>query len=153
MEHPSPEDVFTNTLTSLDDLTHKAESLTHSDLNNEVDECDKRDAEGRFISVQLNKPFIDKFEALTGEFSLRLNALSAQARQQSRLDVDTMKQLIGALCKRHYIPVSVLEELLGRKSQSLRQNYLKPMISDGVLQMAFPHKPNSPLQGYTTVDQ
>ncbi|WP_404842753.1 hypothetical protein [Colwellia sp. 6M3] len=26
------------------------------------------------------------------------------------------------------------------------------MIAVGVLQMAFPHKPNSPLQGYTTVD-
>ena len=63
-----------------------------------------------------------------------------------------MKQLISALCKGHYIPVSVLEVLLGRKPQSLRQNYLKPMVTDGVLKMAFPHTPNSPLQGYTTVD-
>lgn len=159
MEPPSPEDVFTNTLTALDNLTHNtmslthnAVSLTHSELKNTVEQCDERDAEGRFISVQLNKPFVDKLDALTDEFSLRLNALGAQARAQSRLDVDTMKQLISALCKGHYIPVSVLEVLLGRKPQSLRQNYLKPMVTDGVLKMAFPHTPNSPLQGYTTVD-
>lgn len=159
MEPPSPEDVFTNTLTALDNLTHNtmslthnAVSLTHSELKHTVEQCDERDAEGRFISVQLNKPFVDKLDTLTDEFSLRLNALGAQARAQSRLDVDTMKQLISALCKGHYIPVSVLEVLLGRKPQSLRQNYLKPMVTDGVLKMAFPHTPNSPLQGYTTVD-
>lgn len=159
MELPSPEDVFTNTLTSLDNLTHSKESLTHSDknlthcdLSNEAEQCDERDAEGRFISDKLNKPFIDKLDALTEEFSLRLNALGAQARTQSRLDVGTMKQLISELCQGHYVSVAVLEVLLDRRPQSLRQNYLKPMINEGVLKMAFPHKPNSPLQGYSTVD-
>jgi len=63
-----------------------------------------------------------------------------------------MKQIISEICKGHYISVSVLEVLLDRKAQSLRQNYLKPMTSEGVLKMAFPHKPNSPFQGYTTVE-
>ncbi|MBA6416950.1 hypothetical protein H4J50_13075 [Colwellia sp. 6M3] len=121
MGRPSPEDVFTNTLTSLDNLTHNTVSLTHSDLNNKAEQCDRRDAEGRFISDQLNKPFVDKLDVLTDELSLRLNALGAQARAQSRLDVDTMKQLISDLCKVHYISVSVLEVLLDRKPQSLRQ--------------------------------
>jgi len=159
MELPSPEDVFTNTLTALGSLTHNTVSLTHSDVNlthsgltNEVAQCDERDAEGRFISDKLNKPFVDKLDALTEEFYIQLNALGTQAREHNRLDVDTMKQLISELCKGHYISVSVLEVLLDRKPQSLRQNYLKPMISEGVLQMAFPHKPNSPLQGYSTVD-
>jgi len=64
-----------------------------------------------------------------------------------------MKQLIGDLCKGHYISGAVLEALLDRKAQSLRQNYLKPMVSAGDLKMAFPHKPNSPMQGYTTSEQ
>lgn len=159
MEPPSPEDVFTNALTPLDNLTHKPESLTHSeadlthsDLSDIDKSCETRDAEGRFISEQLDKPFIDKLDALTDDFKARLNALGAKAREQSRLDVDTMKQLINELCKGHYISVSVLEVLLSRKPQSLRQNYIKPMITEGLLQMAFPHKPNSPYQGYSTVE-
>ncbi|WP_341210265.1 RNA-binding domain-containing protein [Alteromonas stellipolaris] len=159
MEPLSPEDIFTNTLTTLDSLTHNSVSLTHSetnlthsDLSHEAKQCDQRDAEGRFISDRLNKPFVDELDELTEAFRVELNALGAQAREHSRLDTDTMKQLINELCKGHYISVSVLEVLLDRKAQSIRQNYLKQMIADGVLQMAFPHKPNSPLQGYSTVD-
>ncbi|WP_243836948.1 Fic family protein [Psychromonas algicola] len=159
MEPLSPEDIFTNTLTTLDNLTHSDTSLTHSELNlthsglnSKAETCDERDVEGRFISDKLNKPFVDELDALTEKFRIELNALGAQAREHKRLDVDTMKQLINELCKGHYISVSVLEVLLDRRAQSLRQYYLKPMISDGVLQMAFPHKPNSPLQGYSTVD-
>jgi len=33
MELPSPEDVFSNALTSIDSLTHNVESLTYSDIN------------------------------------------------------------------------------------------------------------------------
>ena len=159
MEPLSPEDIFTNTLTTLDSLTHNSVSLTHSDTNlthsdlsHKAERCDERDAEGRFISDKLNKPFVDELDALTEEFRIELNALGAQARSHKRLDVDTMKQLINELCKGHYISVSVLEVLLDRKAQSIRQNYLKHMISEGGVEMAFPHKPNSPQQGYTTVE-
>lgn len=158
MEPLSPEDVFTNALTHLDNLTHKTKSLTHSDDNlthsddiTENEQYEERDKYGRFIIEQLNKPFVDRLDALTEEFRGQLNALGAQARKHRRLDVDTMKQLISELCKEHYISVSVLEVLLDRKAQSIRQNYLKLMMSEGVLEMAFPYKPNSPLQGYTTV--
>ncbi|MGY5451433.1 RNA-binding domain-containing protein [Agarivorans sp. MS3-6] len=157
MEPPSPEDVFSNTLTSLDNLTHNVESLTHSDVNlthsssfTHTTKGDYRDSKGRFISEKIDKPFVDELNVLTNEFCLELNTLGSQAREQRRLDVDTMKQIISKLCKGHYISVAVLEILLDRKPQSLRQNYLKPMVSEGVLKMAFPHKPNSPMQGYTT---
>jgi ATP-dependent DNA helicase RecG len=149
MELPSPEEVFSNALTPLSNLTHNVESLTHSNLENQPNINDSRDAEGRFISEKIDKPFVDDLVKLTEDFRLKLNALGIKSREQSRLDVDTMKQLIKELCKGHYISVSVLEVLLDRKAQSLRQNYLKPMVSDGALKMAFPHKPNSPMQGYT----
>ena len=133
-------------------LTHSDKSLTHSVSNNEGLQCGERDVEGRLISDKINKPFVDNLGALTVAFRDQLNALGDQARTQNRLDVDTMKQLISELCRGHYIPVSVLEVLLNRKPQSLRQNYLKPMLSEGVLKMAFPQTPNSPKQCYTTVE-
>ncbi|MBH0062936.1 putative DNA binding domain-containing protein [Pseudoalteromonas sp. NZS71] len=156
MELPSPEDVFTNTLTQFNRLTHNVDNLTHTvdNLTHKGSELDKspvkRDEKGRFISEMIDKPFVDKLDTLTEFYRAELNALGATAREQRRLDVDTMKQIICRLCKGHYISVSVLEALLDRKPQSLRQNYLKPMVSDGVLNMAFPYKPNSPMQGYTT---
>lgn len=159
MEPPSPEDVFSNTLTpksnlthNVDSLTHKVNNLTHND-NNTDDTSDVRDSKGRFISALIDKPFIDSLEALSEVFRQQLNALGAPAREQHRLDTETMKFLITELCREHYISVSVLEMLLDRKPQSLRQNYLKPMVSDGRLKMAFPHKPNSPKQGYTSTDE
>ncbi|WP_342214490.1 Fic family protein [Erwinia persicina] len=39
----------------------------------------------------------------------------------------------------------------GRKSQSIRQNYLKPMVDAKQIRLAFPNKPNYPKQGYTRV--
>lgn len=159
MEPPSPEDVFFNALTptsnlthNVDSLTHKVNNLTHND-NNTDDTNDVRDSKGRFISTLIDKPFIDSLEALSEVFRQQLNALGARAREQHRLDTETMKLLITELCREHYISVSVLEMLLDRKPQSLRQNYLKPMVSDGRLKMAFPHKPNSPKQGYTSTDE
>lgn len=157
MEPPSPEDVFTNALTSIDRLTHNVNSLTysedgltHKELNAEK-KSDDRDEKGRFISDMLDKPFVDELDSLTEHYRTELNALGVRAREQRRLDIDTMKMLIKDLCRGHYISVAVLEVLLDRKPQSLRQNYLKPMVSEGVLKMAFPHKPNSPMQGYTAL--
>ncbi|EGQ7846464.1 putative DNA binding domain-containing protein [Vibrio parahaemolyticus] len=159
MEPPSPEDVFSNALTpasnlthNVDSLTHKVNDLTHND-NNVDDSNDVRDDKGRFISELIDKPFIDSLDALSEQFRLQLNALSVSAREQHRLDTETMKSLIIALCRGHYISVSVLEMLLARKPQSLRQNYLKPLVSKGLLKMAFPNKPNSPKQGYTSTDE
>lgn len=158
MELPSPEEVFSNALTPINNLTHNARSLTHSIGNlthnnsNAIDSNETRDDKGRFISSLIDKPFVDSLDVLSESFRQELNALAAPAREQRRLDTVTMKSLISGLCQEHYISVSILEMILDRKPQSLRQNYLKPMISEGLLKMAFPHKPNSPKQGYTTAD-
>ncbi|WP_281561735.1 hypothetical protein [Thalassomonas sp. RHCl1] len=43
------------------------------------------------LSVKIDKPFVDKLDALNEGFRLELNALGAQAREQHSLDVDTMQ--------------------------------------------------------------
>lgn len=158
MQPPSPEDVFSHALTSVDSLTHNVENLTHKveglthTGKDHLKGAGTRDDKGRFISNLIDKPFVDELNMLTELYQQELHALGAPAKEQHRLDTETMKTLILTLCRGHYISVAVLETLLNRKPQSLRQNYLKPMVTDGVLKMAFPHKPNSPKQGYTAVD-
>ncbi|MBU1619907.1 MAG: putative DNA binding domain-containing protein [Gammaproteobacteria bacterium] len=158
MQPPSPEDVFSHALTSVDSLTHNVENLTYKveDLThtgkNHLKGAGTRDGKGRFISNLIDKPFVDELNMLTELYQQELHALGAPAKEQHRLDTETMRTLILTLCRGHYISVAVLETLLDRKPQSLRQNYLKPMVTDGLLKMAFPHKPNSPKQGYTATD-
>lgn len=155
MELPSPEEVFANALSSTSNLTHNAQDLTHSGISlthsdpDLVDSNQGRDGHGRFISHLLDKPFIDDLDALSDGFRDSLEALAAPSREHRRLEAGVMKELLVQLCDGHYLSVAVMEILLGRKAQSIRQNYLKPMVDSKQLKLAFPNKPNSPRQGYT----
>jgi len=155
MEPPSPEDVFINTLSLAQSLTHSAESLVNSteDLTHS-DVCSKgsyivRDEKGRFVSELLDLPFVDDLDSLSREFRIYLEDLARPSREHRRLETEVMKSLLIRLCEGHYLSVSIMEMLLGRKAQSIRQNYLKPMVDAKQLKLAFPNKPNSPKQGYT----
>lgn len=150
MELPSPEEVFANALSSTQDLTHSAGNLTHSPTDSTHSKTE-RDEHGRFISSLLDKPFIDDLDALSEIYRSQLEALTAPSREHRRLETEVMKTLLIDLCAGHYLSVAVMEVLLGRKAQSIRQNYLKPMVDAKQLKLAFPNKPNSPRQGYTCV--
>lgn len=150
MELPSPEDVFANALSSTQSLTHNVQGLTHSSPDS-VNCEDERDEHGRFISKLLDKPFVDDLNALNSTFRHILEELASPSRLHRRLEKEVMKKILINLCDGHYMSVSVMEILLERKSQSIRQNYLKPMVDSKQLKLAFPNKPNSPRQGYTLV--
>lgn len=148
MEPPSPEEVFANALSTTSSLTHSADNLTHS-VGNLTHSDQDRDSYGRFISNLIDKPFIDDLAVLTIDFRFSLEEIASPAREHRRLETDVMKALLSRLCDGHYLSVAVLEKLLGRRAQSIRQNYLKPMVDEKELKLAFPNKPNSPRQGYT----
>lgn len=150
MELPSPEEVFANALSSSPDLTHNVQSLTHS-TSDSVNSADERNEHGRFISSLLDKPFIDDLNALSEPFRHEIEVLTAPSRLHRRLETEVMKDMLMRLCSGHYLSVAVMEVLLERKAQSIRQNYLKPMVDSKQLKLAFPNKPNSPRQGYTLV--
>jgi predicted HTH transcriptional regulator len=153
---PSPEDVFSNALSSPTDLTHSEDNLTHSEDNlthsedNLTHSADEhRDPEGRFISPLLDRPFVDQLETLDPAFQNQLLTFAKPANQKKRLTNDEMRDVIIKLCKDHFIAISVLSELTNRTSQNIRQSHLKPMVEKGELKLAFPNKPNSPKQGYS----
>lgn len=150
MSLPSPEEVFANALSSDQSLTHSVRNLTHSS-SNLVNNSNETDEYGRFISKLLDKPFINDLNVLSDDFRRSLEDLTEPSRKHRRLDTETMMELLIKLCEGHYLSVSVMEALLGRKAQSIRQNYLKPMVDAKQLKLAFPNKPNSPKQGYTLI--
>ncbi|MCW7556393.1 AAA family ATPase [Endozoicomonas gorgoniicola] len=76
--------------------------------------------------------------------------LTEIARKKKRLPVDEMEQVIIAACKKCYLSLRVLAELLSRSPDPLRQSHLNRMVRDKKLLRAFPLEPNSPKQAYTS---
>ncbi len=148
MELPSPEDVFSNALSSPQNFTHSEGNLTHSDENS-THRTQDRDEFGRFLSAHFDKPFVDQLDVLNPAFRQQLEELAQPAREKRRLSSEDMRGVIKALCAENYVAISVLSELVDRTTQNIRQSHLKSMIERQELKLAFPNKPNSPKQGYT----
>ncbi|MGR6832828.1 hypothetical protein [Aliivibrio wodanis] len=103
---PSPDEVFAlasfpNALTSTSSLTHKKESLTHKKESLTHKEC--RDDVGRFISNDLDKPYIESLELLSNEFKDDLMARSQLARDSKRLSSELFRNIIIDICKDQYV--------------------------------------------------
>lgn len=60
------------------------------------------------------------------------------------------RQAIMDVCSAGYLTLADISTLLGRSADSLRKNYLKPMVREGLLTLAFPQTPSHPKQGYCT---
>lgn len=105
-------------------------------------------AVNRFI----DRPYIDDVENLTDAFRDSLFALAAVPRERLRLgDKALMKSVILNVCQGQYISVAALGQILSRNPNALRQQYLKPLVDQGALKLAFPQYKNDPKQGYSAV--
>ncbi|OBW92719.1 RNA-binding domain-containing protein [Gallibacterium salpingitidis] len=139
----------TNNLTdNVNSLTDNTNNLTDN-ANNLTDNT--RDHLGRYLHSSVDMPIIDTLDTLTESFRNELLSSTEEVRKYKRLPPPKMRAIIYELCKGHYVRTAILEVLLNRKAQSLRETYLKPMVIEGLLKMTFPDKPNSPQQGYTSI--
>ncbi|OCG24560.1 AAA family ATPase [Gilliamella sp. App2-1] len=111
-----------------------------------------KDSVGRIIDERVDKPFIFELTQLDNGFLQSLEKIASPTIKK-RITFDEMKTVLIALCKGHYISLSALAILVNRTPDRLRQGYVKQLTKDGVLRMAFPHVPNIPKQGYTTVEE
>ncbi|WP_429118194.1 RNA-binding domain-containing protein [Aeromonas hydrophila] len=78
-------------------------------------------------------------------------SLSYQKLPKHQADREVTRQYIMDMCQFGFLTLQQISQLLGRKPASLRRDYLTPMVSDGLLETAFPHIKNHPKQGYRTV--
>ena len=60
-----------------------------------------------------------------------------------------MKQVLLELLSDQFITLHCLAELVNRKPETLRGQYLSQMVRAGELTIAFPRTPSDPRQAYT----
>lgn len=111
-----------------------------------------RDSAGRLRVDGLSKLLIDDLDCLDNELGRELVIDAHEARLKAKLPQDTMEEIILALCRGYYLTLPVLSQLLDRKPDPLRKRYLKPLVKQGRLTLAFPTRPTHPKQAYTTAE-
>lgn len=148
---PKPEEVFgEGSEQSVPTSAHLLGSSAH--LAGDAVGEDPRDADGRLLADQLDAPVIDSLEKLAPAFREQLEKLAAEPRTKRKLPVETMKEVVLAVCSGHYVTLSCLAQLVNRDSDAFRQQYLKPLAKDGKLRLAFPTAPTHAKQAYRSVD-
>ncbi|KAA5952513.1 MULTISPECIES: RNA-binding domain-containing protein [unclassified Pantoea] len=109
-----------------------------------------RDEHGRMINRFIDLPYIDSVNNLSEHFRNSLFEQAEVPREKLRLgDKELMKSVILTVCSGHFISVSALGEILNRNPNALRQQYLKPLVDNGQLKLAFPQFKNHSKQGYS----
>ncbi|RIZ50760.1 RNA-binding domain-containing protein [Vibrio sp. PID23_8] len=162
---PTPDNVFVASTLPEQLLSHTDSNITHNDNNithndNNITHNDNnithsksavpRDQYGRLLSAHLSKPIIDNLELLQPDFHNQLKKIAAPIKESPRTSKEKMKAIITNICRDHFIEIAQLATLLGRTNQNIRQNYLKTMVEDGELELAFPQSPKTPRQAYSS---
>jgi ATP-dependent DNA helicase RecG len=128
-------------------LTASSPNLEPSSPN--LDE--QRDLDGCLISEQLALPAVDDLEALSQAFRSRLEGLASQPRAKGKVDRQVLIDVLLQLFEGRFITLCCLAELVHRKPDTLRDQYLKTLVRQRQLNLAFPKTPNHERQAYTTV--
>jgi len=79
---------------------------------------------------------------LPGGLAVRVGAIG---RRHPPYEV---KELVVSLCEMRAWRAEELAALLGRKAETVRQDYLRPLLRSGRIAMTRPDKPNDPDQAY-----
>ena len=79
--------------------------------------------------------------------------IAAPVREKKRVNPELMRTTILNVCSNEYINLKRLAELLARTPDSIRANYINPMLKEGRLQLQYPDQPNHPKQAYKTVSK
>jgi len=114
----------------------------------EAGEATKRDAEGRILTPKLELPLLDDLSKLSPVFRARLEAMAALPRTKKKLPREQLREVLINLCRDQFVCLRALAELVGRKPDALRNEYLTPMVRDVVMALAFPKTPTHELQAY-----
>jgi hypothetical protein len=111
---------------------------------------EQRDLDGCLISEQLALPVVDDLDALSQAFRSRLEGLASEPRAKGKVDRQVLIDVLLQLCERRFITLRCLAELVHRKPDTLRDQYLKTLVRQRQLNLAFPKTPNHERQAYTT---
>jgi ATP-dependent DNA helicase RecG len=154
---PTPDDVFgtPNRIT-----THSSSNLDASSSNLDVSSSNldvsfsnldnTRNEEGCLLSEQLALPVMDDLNVLSVDLRRKLEALAAEPRAKGKVDRAALVAVILRLCEGRYVTLRSLAELVHRKPETLRNQYLSQLVRERRLMLAFPKTPTHERQAYTT---
>ena len=87
----------------------------------------------------------------SSEHFQNLKQIAAPVREKSHANKEVVRKVILDLCSEQYLSLQTLAELLGRKRDSIRNHYIKPMLSEGLIKLKHPELINHPQQSYKTI--
>lgn len=108
--------------------------------------ADSSDSTGDSSQTGQNPPL------LTPEAMESLRNLAAPVAQKGRAPSAEVRSVLLRVCRGRFLPADKIAELLDRNAVSLRNQYLTPMVREGLLRLRYPDSPNRPDQAYTTAD-
>lgn len=107
-----------------------------------------RNAEGCLLADQLSLPVIDDLDRLSPQLRASLEVTASEPRAKGKVDRDILIGVILALCEGRFVTLRCLAELVNRKPDTLREQYLSKLVRDRKLSLAFPTTPTHERQAY-----
>jgi predicted HTH transcriptional regulator len=155
---PTPEQVFGEALPIIaESSAHLEESSAHLEESSahlkESSTHSQRAEEGWLIVSGIVNPLIDDLQLLTSEVKQELAVKANEAQSRKKIPKIEMEEIVLSLCEGYYLTLQVLAQSVNRTPDALRQQYLKHLVEQGRLGLAFPTAPTHPQQAYTTMQR
>jgi len=151
---PTPDQVFGEIVSNVLSSEHLEDSSEHLEDSSEHlknnSEHSTRDNSGCLLAEALDCPLIDDTSVLDSEIVEKLSLAALSAQKKKKIHRNEMEGILLALCSDYYLTLQVLAQLVNRTPDALRQQYLKPLVEQGRLCLAFPTTPTHPQQAYST---
>lgn len=161
---PKPEEVFgSSSKSSVDSYPNKESSYPNlsgsypnksaglPNLNENSRRLEEqRNKDGCLVSEHLSLPVIDDFTLLSDELLNHLEVLATEPRNKKRLNPERLIKVILDICQGRYVTIRSLAKLVNRHPKTLQDQYLKKLVRERKLQMAFPTTPTHARQAYAT---
>lgn len=113
---------------------------------------EKRDVEGCLISDQLDLPVLDNLGVLSQRLRTTLETVATEPRAKAKVDREVLIGVVLKLCTGRYVTLRCLAELVRRKPETLRDQYLSKLVRERKLMLAFPMTPTHERQAYSSTD-
>lgn len=145
---PTPDDVFGSpariSAVSSPNLEPSSPNLEPSSPNL----AGNRNADGCLIADQLPLPVIDDLGQLSGSLRASLEVIASEPRSKGKVDREVMTAVVLALCEERFVTLRCLADLVKRKPETLRDQYLTVLVRNRQLSLAFPKTPSHERQAY-----
>lgn len=105
-------------------------------------------------STSINDVIIIKEVAdLSNAMLLNLQSIVAFARAKGRFTPEQSKSIVLQICQKQFMSSSILKHFLNPEVDTIRRNYLSPLLKEGLLELAYPKTLQHPSQAYRTTDK